>query len=241
MLAYLRKLEIAGARIWYDFRGPEMRNLKGEIAMQRKIYKAVLLSAFLGTTALAETPAPNYLELSYSTGDIEFGVDGLGSEDIDQDGFKLEGSFVAGELALLRASYASLSGDESGLDLDTDTLIAGAGYLFSAGENTVIDVGLEYRTDDLKLSDCCSSISDDVNGLGLSAGVRSWVNEKLELYARASYLEGDYEGGLALDLSGTLYVTEQFGVSLGFEYLDADDEGVSVELSQFVLGGRFSF
>lgn len=209
--------------------------------MRLQLITGLATTALLAGNAWAEAPNSNYLELSYSTGEMEIGIDGLGSEDIDQDGIKLEGNFVANDSFLLRASYAMLSGDKFGVDLDTDTLILGAGYILATGDSTAVDLGLEYRTDDLKVSDSFDSISDDVNGVGLSAAIRSNVSDNVELYARASYLTGDYDGGISLDLSATFYVTEQFGLSAGIEYLDADDDGVSVELSQVLLGARYRF
>ena len=52
---------------------------------------------------------------------------------------------------------------------------------------------------------------------------------------RASY------AALSGDESGTYNFSDTFGASLGLEYLDVSDAGVSVELNQILLGLRWSF
>jgi hypothetical protein len=207
--------------------------------MSTKYFLGILISGFcLIATSTIAAPNYNYLEVSFSTGELELGVDGIGSADIDQDGFKLDGSVAAGESVLLRASYAALSGDESGVDIDVDTTIIGAGWILPVSDSTGVDLGLVYRKDDLDLSGFGSG---DVDGAGLSAGIRSNVSDNLELAARLSYLGSDYDGAYSIDLSGTYHFSDTFGASLGLEYLDVSDEGVDVELSQILLGLRWSF
>jgi len=109
------------------------------------------------------------------------------------------------------------------------------------GASTSVDVGFEYRENELDVSTFLGSESDDVNGLGLAAGIRSNPAENLELAARASLLTSDYENALSFDLSAPVFLTENFGVSIGYERLNFDDEGSSFELSQFQLGARYAF
>lgn len=205
------------------------------------------LSSALAAAALAlpgmafAGPNYNFVELSYGTGEYDFSVSGLGSADIDQDGFKLEGSIAATENLLLRGSFAALDGDESGIDLETDTIVLGASWIFPINEQTGIDAGLEYRTDDLTLKDSSSSISDDASGAGISVGITSAATDNLNLSARLSYLGSDYDGAYTLDLSGTYFINDRVGISLGLERLDADDDGVSLELNQVQLGIRARF
>ncbi len=197
---------------------------------------AVLISglAFAG-------PNYDFVELTYGTGDLDIGISGLGSADIDQDGFKIEGNVAATENILVRGSFSALSGDEAGVDLDIDTIVLGAGWIFPVNDDTGIDVGLEYRTDDLKVSDGIDSVSDDIDGVGLAAGITSAVGENINLSARLSYLESDYEGAFVIDLSGTYFVSDNVGITLGVERLDADDDGVDLELTQIQLGARMRF
>lgn len=199
------------------------------------------LTLLAATDAWSQSPSHSFIEASFSTGELDLGVSGLGSVDIDQDGFKVEGSLRAADRIVVRASWATLSGDEGPLDLDFDTLIIGAAWLFPVRDNTHLEVGLEYRTDDLQVSAFGDSESDDVDGAGLTAGVRSLVSNRLELFARASYLGSDYDGAVALDAAATFFVTPRFGITAGLEYLDVDDEGVSLKLTQFQLGGRITF
>ena len=206
------------------------------------IFRTAIIAATLSLPGLAiAAPNYNFAEISYGTGELDIGISGLGSEDIDQDGFKIEGSVAATENLLLRGSFSALDGDESGVRLDTDTFLVGAGWILPISDNTGIDVGLEYRTDDLKVSAFGDSASDDVDGLGISAAITSSVTENINLSARLAYLASDYEGAYSLDLSGTYFVSDTVGISLGLERLDADDDGVSIELNQVQLGVRFKF
>jgi len=211
----------------------------GIIIMRKKYISGMLLSGLcLMASSTIAAPNYNYLEVSFSTGELELGVDGIGSEAIDQDGFKLDGSIAAGESVLLRASYAVLLGDDRGLDIDVDTTIIGAGWILPVSDSTGVDLGLVYRKDNLDVSAIGSA---DINGAGLSAGIRSNVSDNLELAARLSYLGSDYDGAYSIDLSGTYNFSDTLGASLGLEYLDVSDEGVNVELSQILLGIRWSF
>lgn len=203
---------------------------------------ALAAVTLLGSTAVwSKAPNHTFVEAVFSTGEIDLGVSGLGSVDIDQDGFKLEGSVQALDQLVVRGSWSTLSGDEGPVDLDTDTLVFGTAWLYPASDTTHLELGLEYRIDDLKVDIGGGSESDDANGLGVTAGVRSNLGDRFELFARASCLTGDYDGGVALDAAATFFVTERFGITAGFEYLDLDDEGVSLTLTQVQIGGRVTF
>lgn len=214
--------------------------------MQRKYRTESVLSScalsgllLLGTmSAFAETPSYRYAELVYSTGELEVSVDGLGSEDIDQDGFELDGSFsLLDDRLWIFGSYSDLSGDVSGIDFDIETLTLGGGYILPVGENAAADFSVLYRTDDLSVL----GLSDDAAGLGFAAGIRGNIAEPVELYGRLGYLTGDYEGGFLLDAGGIISVTELFAISISYELLSADDEGVDLDLGQFQIGARIKF
>ena len=157
--------------------------------MSTKYLSGMILSGILmlASSAIA-APNYNYYEASFSTGELKLSADEIGSADIDQDGFKLDSSIIAGESVLLTLSYAALSGDEDGTDIDVDTLIIGAGWIVPLSNNSGVDIGLVYRTDNLEISGFASG---DISGAGLSAGIRSNVSDSLELAAQLSYLGRD--------------------------------------------------
>ncbi len=199
---------------------------------------ALLAAMQFSTLASAATPSYRYAEAAYSTGDLDLTVSGVGSVEFDEDGFEIEGSFslIDNQLWLV-GSYSDLSGDEFGIDLDIETIGLGVGWIFQAGPTTSIDTSVIYREDELSTL----GVADDVDGVGVAAGVRSNITELVELFGRIGYLEGDYEGGILADLGIVFNVTEQFGFSGSYEWLEADDEGVELELSQFQFGARFKF
>ena len=210
--------------------------------METRTFVAPMLLAgsfLLGSlAAYADTPSYRYAELVYSTGDLDISVDGLGSVDIDQDGFELDGSFsFLDDRFWVFGSYSDLSGDESGVDFDIETGTVGGGFILPFGGNASADFSLFYRTDELS----ALGLSDDVDGIGFAAGVRGNVADPLELYGRLGYLTGDYEGGFVFDAGGVISLTELFAITVSYELLSADDEGVDIDLGQFQIGARLTF
>jgi len=199
------------------------------------------LFAFAGAVGAA-TPNYKYAEVAYGTGDLELALSGVGSADIDQDGFEIEGSYAfIDEQLWLYASYADLSGDEAGLDIDVETLELAAGWIFGISDTTSIDLSARYREDALSVSDGFDSESVDVDGLGVAIGVRSNITEMIEIYGRLGYFESDYEGALTYDIGAVFSVTDLIAISVSYEGLDFDDDGVDLELSQLQAGFRVKF
>jgi len=224
-----KRAPLRGAFLFLRQRFSYSGTMKTRIA----IGAAVLLPAM----SLAD-PNHDFVEMTYGAGDLDFAIVGLGSADIDQDGVKLEGSFIPRENLLVRGSYSALSGEESGVDVDSDTLIIGAGWVYSVGDSTAIDIGLQYRNDDLRLADALGSEPDDVNGAGLALGFTSTVSDATELSARFAWLGRDYDGAISIDLSAVYYVNDTLGIVLGWESVDGDEPGFLYELNQFQLGVR---
>ncbi len=192
---------------------------------------------FVVEQAAAAVPGYNYAELAYGTGDLDISVSGLGSVDIDQDGFELEGSFSLEDLLWIFASYADLSGDEQGVDLDIETVGLGLGVIFKPGESTAIDVSVIFRKDEVS----ALGLPADVEGLGAAAGVRANITPRFELFGRLGYLSEDYEGAIIADLGAIWNINDRFGISASYERLEYDEQGVELQLNQFQLGARVKF
>ena len=204
---------------------------------------AITVAAVMGILAFtmvnADVPNYKYAEFAYGTGELELTVQGVGSADVDEDGFEIEGSysFIDNRLWLF-GSYTDLSGDEAGGDIDWETTEVGVGLIFSENDTTAIDVAVRRREDKLSVS---GAGSDDIAGVGASLGIRSNVSDTAELFARIGFLEGDYKGSATLDLGAVYNITDSFALSLSYEWLDYDDEGIELELSQIQLGARMKF
>lgn len=212
-----------------------------DISVERKsigmLAVLVFCLLFVGEQAAAAVPNYKYAELAYGTGDLDISVSGLGSVDIDQDGFELEGSFSLEDLLWIFGSYADISGDEQGVDLDIETIGLGLGVIFQPGESTTIDVAVIFRKDEAS----SLGLSADVEGLGAAAGVRSNITPRFELFGRLGYLSEEYEGAIVADLGAVWNINDRFGISASYERLESDEQGVDIQLNQFQLGGRVKF
>ena len=63
----------------------------------------------------------------------------------------------------------------------------------------------------------------------------------MEMFARLGYLEGDYEGAFTADLGVVFNIGKRFGIPITYEWLDVDDQGVGLNLSQVQIGARINF
>ncbi len=188
--------------------------------------------------ANADIPNYKYAELSYGTGELDLGIFGE-SADIDQDGFQIEGSYSFLEDQLwVFGSYADVDGSEPGVKVGVETTRLGAGWIFSASDSVSVDVSALYRKDDLSVSGLGS---EDIDGLGIAVGGRANLSDLIELYGRLGYLSSDYEGAWTVDLGAVWNINERFALTLSAEYFDFDDDGVELELTQFLVGARVKF
>jgi len=210
----------------------------GKLLPIGKLLLPLLAAGFAGGAAATELPNYRYAELAYSTGEVDIGVDNLGDVDIDQDGFELEGSFsFLDDRLWVYGSYSDVSGDEAGVDFDIETGTVGVGAIIPLADAATADFSVLYRTDELS----ALGLSDDVDGIGIAAGVRGNLNEIVELFGRIGYLAQDYEGALLLDLGGVVNINELFGITISYELLSADDDGVDLDLGQLQVGARLKF
>ncbi len=215
--------------------------IRKTIELRAKFFFTVASCAIgmcISSLAIADAPNYTFVELAYSTGDLDVSVGGIGSVDIDEDGVELEGSVsLLDDRLWLVGSYTDLSGDEAGIDLDVETIGLGVGWIFKPGEATTIDASVIYREDELS----AIGLSGDVSGPGVAVGVRSNVSDLIEIFGRLGYLEDDYEGAITADLGLVFNINERWGITAAYEWLDVDDQGVEVELTQFQIGGRVKF
>lgn len=214
--------------------------------MKQGINAAVASSLLiLSASAFAadEIPRPsyNYVEADLVYGELEADV---GEENLNfyfTEGAAIRGSYafdafenLDGDL-LLRGSYYTGSGEfKNTFDVDWDSWLLSAGWLIPTEDTTGIDISLDYRTDDL---DFKTIGSDDLDGFGVSFGVRAAPIQNLELGVRLGWYEGDYDGDIGFTLNAAYNFTEQWGVNLYWDQLNSSLN----TLNQFGVGGRFYF
>jgi hypothetical protein len=207
---------------------------------------AGILSILVATGALAQDankPRSTFLELDYvysSTSIKSPQLNGEGkSTDTYQDGFAVQGSIDLFEQLLLRGSY--FDADGGGNDTDLKSGVARVAWLIPTDDAVAIDIGLDYRFDDVKFN---SQIDEDISGIGFGFGIRAAPSQNTELGARVSWYQGDFDGTPVVNINFAYNFAEHFGVNVFYDYMDADtsiSDLPSYELTQIGLGGRFYF
>jgi hypothetical protein len=223
--------------------------------MKHGINAAVAASlALLATSALAddEIARPNYkfAELDYVYAVVQPESDNLSAQQNNDDYYVPEGAKARGswtffdEELLVRGSYYTGSGEyKSTYDVDSSSLQASVGWLPPTEDTTGIDLSLDYRADNFEL-DKPNKIDEDIDGLGLSVGLRTTPFKDVEFGARLGWYEGDYDGAIGASLNAAYNFGENWGVNLFWEQIKADSisgELSSYEVNQYGVGGRYYF
>ena len=206
------------------------------------------------TFAADEPQRPNYkyVELDYVYGTSDISSDDL-SDNINSDtfylpqGLALKGSYVFVEQLLVRGSYYVGSGEwKKTADVDQQSALVGVSWLAPTTDATGIDVGLDYRADNIELKRKSTGAKGDtdIKGYGVSFGLRAAPIKQLELGARVGWYEGDFDGAIGWALNAAWNIGDRWGVNLSYESIDADVDSSEInkyELNQAALGGRFYF
>lgn len=184
------------------------------------IIGALMLSS---TAALADRPSYSYIQANYQEVDID-----LGNNDIDGDGFAVSGSVAINESWFAFAGYSSAE-FESVVDLTEFAL--GGGYHAPLSEKTDWVATASYLNAEI---DAPGVNSMSESGFGMSLGVRSMLNPKLELAGSVSYADlGDGADGVSVGGSAWYTVTGNLALGLGFS---AGDDTTS-----YGIGARLYF
>jgi hypothetical protein len=157
-------------------------------------------------------------------------------------GFALKGSIALFEELLLRGSYYSGEGSNHGLDTDVTSGVASVGWLIPTDDAVAIDIGLDYRFDNVKLKP--GLLDEDISGFGLGFGFRGAPTENTEFGARVAWYQGDFDGTPGITVNFAYNIGDHWGVNVFWDYIDADTSEARIpnyELNQFGLGGRFYF
>jgi hypothetical protein len=209
---------------------------------------ALLASALVQADEL-ERPNYTYLELDYVYGQNKF-QSLAGTDDPSKatwylpEGIALRGSVDLFEQLLLSASYYTGQGEfKSTTDIEASSGVLRVGWLAPTDDAVGIDVGLDYRADNLKYK-AATKIDEDIEGIGASFGVRATPFKNAEFGFRVGWYEGDFNGSIAFQLNAAYNFGERFGINAYWDRMDARVGKTEVDkytLDQFGLGGRFYF
>lgn len=178
--------------------------------MKKTFLVAVAVVSISSINARASDLSYNFIEGIYIKSDTD-----IAGVSVDGDGFGIDGSFdVADHLAVV-AGYEDLSHD---FDIDTNSLVLGANYHTPVSETTDVVIGISVIDAEVSLG---SLGSEDDTGNVISAGIRSKLNENIEVGASVARTEVFDESATGFSLS--LLAGPSDGIQFGVAYGNSDD------------------
>jgi hypothetical protein len=208
------------------------------------------LLAFSSVNA-EELTRPNYtyIELDYIYASAEIDAQILPTALTEDtvyipEGVAIRGSAVLFEQLLLRGSYYDGKGEyKSTTDVRASTGVISAGWLAPTNDAAGVDVSLEWRTDNFEYKSS-PKYDEDIDGLGISFGVRATPFRNSEFGVRLGWYEGDYNGSIGYQVNAGYNFSDRFGVNVLWDYIDADVNEAEVAtylLNQVGIGARLYF
>lgn len=179
--------------------------------------------------AAQDEPRPAQPEFSYSYAEIsydetEFDIGG-GVGEIDGDGFTLSGSYELTDEWHMYAAYGTSNLD---FNIDLDTYVVGAGYVFPLKDD--IDLYGRVLYIDQEVDTNFGSADDD--GLGLQFRMRARISEEFEFEGGIQYVDVA-DSDTSLLVSGRYHFTDAFSAGIGLTF-GGDVDGIGVN-------ARFTF
>ena len=180
---------------------------------------ALMLSS---ATALADGPSYSYIQAGYQEVDIDAG----GGIEADGDGFSVGGSVAIGDSWYVFAGYSNAD-LESVIDLTVFTI--GGGWHTAMAPNTDFYAQLGFADGEIDVSGFGSA---DDSGYAAEVGIRSMLNENLELYGNIGQVDFD-DLGDGTSFGAGLWYTVSGNLALGLAAEFDDDVtayGVGIRL-----------
>jgi hypothetical protein len=190
--------------------------------MERTAAIVFVMSMLVSGASFAGDVSYTYLRLSYVNTEID-----AGPVNVDGDGLELDGSFGFVNNAFAFGTYSDLDLD---FGVDASLLEIGGGYHHRITPKVDLVGRLGYVRADFDTS----FAGGNADGLWLSGGVRSRINDSIE--GRAALNIRTIDAGAndtELDLGGDYYVTDRITVGIGLRLGD--------DVTTWFLGGRYSF
>lgn len=177
-----------------------------------------------GAAALADDLSYSRIQATYQEVDLDAG----GGVDVDGDGFGVGGSFAIGDSWYAFANYATADFDSV---VDLTILTIGAGWHTAISEKTDFYAELGFADGEIDVS---GFGSEDDSGYSVEIGIRSMVNENLELFGSVGQVDfDDFGDGTALGAGLWYTVSGNFALGLGADFED--------DVTSYGLGARLYF
>ena len=180
--------------------------------------KLLLATAVLAASSatLAAGPQYTYVQGQWQEAELE-------DSNADLDGFGVAGSIDLNKEFFAFAQYANV--DDRGVDLDR--FAVGAAYKMPLSTRTDLNFGAGIVSYDLSNR---FGVDDDDSGLLLTAGIRSMLNDNLELGAGASY-EDAYDVDMLVNVYGAWHFNNQFSAGLSLTEGDVETTAIYVRMA----------
>jgi hypothetical protein len=195
----------------------------------RKSAGLVAVAALCAGPALADGFSYNNLELDFISTEIEEIEPGV---DLEGDGIGFSGEVEFGQTIHGFASVSDVDYDD---DVNIDTLSIGLGFNQPVAPALDVVSGVSYER--LKVS-VAGLGSEREEGIGLGAGLRGRVGDKLELMAgvKYNYFNEDLDD-TTIQLGGRYYFSRKLAV--GLDYSENDDGDTWILALRYDFGDRY--
>jgi len=164
-----------------------------------KLLLTVGVLSTLSFGAMAETPSFDNIEVGY----LKFDSESLGKS----EGFKISGSKLISENFYIAGDYTDTS--RRGFSIELTTI--GLGYKFDFSESSSFFTELDFARWD-------TDFGFGENGYELTAGIRSMLNDQLEVKFAVEYLDIDNNDETWLVLGGAYNLSNNFSLYADYKY-----------------------
>jgi predicted porin len=177
-------------------------------------------------TQWSRAAAPDISWDYVSAGLARMTLKNTGSDNIELDGYQLNGSYLLSDTLYLHASYNDVSGD---LELEASELTVGLGIRQRVADNIDSFFEAAYVRSE---SSVVGFEKDTLNGFQAGAGFRYRVIPKLELAAALNYHDGGDDSATVGDVSARFRVTPMLDLYVNYQFdSDASLLGAGVALN----------
>jgi hypothetical protein len=206
--------------------------------MRKSNLANIALLGALATSICGPANAGGSLSLGYvADSQLELDSD-FGSDEVDGDGFSLQGSFDITDNLFAYGDYYTRTLEDAFGEFDWNTMRIGIGFSF---DNVPIYIGVNWEDVEIEIE----GDSDSEDGFGIRAGGRLPLGERFALLGELGYtvLDEASSADAAIGVSVTLNETASIFADYRATVYEPDDnpDDVTLTLNDLRLGVRFDF
>ncbi|WIO74082.1 hypothetical protein QP938_12370 [Porticoccaceae bacterium LTM1] len=193
----------------------------------KKLLTTTIAAAAFGLCAntMAEGINFDYLDIGYVDTEYDIKVDGLGSADMDTDGFALDFSKMIGSNMYFTANYADQSDDM------TESRF-GLGYVMARDDKAAAYVRAEYVKTD---------IFSNEEGYNAGFGYRSKTDGIFEYGIEIDYTDINVLSGVGFEPYAQFNFDNGMSLRGSYDYSDLDGSGFEMKTKSFQVSLRLNF